>query len=165
MTTLIPAFLDIDGVLQSAASVLAGTAMAHAHDLSTIQQLAETQATKLLLRIQERHAQNIQWWIASSWCNGNSPEQLQQAFETIGFKNVRCCTSGTRVGRIREVLATLAPEQIERAIVIDDNQSAFLNTELEARWVKIESHNGFDAEAYYTVLHLLNIEKPEVFFW
>lgn len=162
---MIPVFIDIDGVLQSAASVLAGTPMSHAHDLSTVQQLAETQATKLLLRVQERHAPQIQWWIASSWCNGNTPNELQEAFEAIGFKNVRSCASGTRIGRIREVLATLVPEQVERAIVIDDNQSAFLNSELEARLVKIESHNGFDAEAYYNVLHLLNIEKPEVFFW
>lgn len=164
--TSIPVFLDIDGVLQSAASVMAGQQIkiAHAHDLSTVQYMAGTQATALLLRIQNLHEPRIQWWIASSWCNDNPPDELRTSFEAIGFKNVQVCASGHRLTRVQKALAAMTPEQREAAIIIDDS-AAFRGTDLEERWIDIDARNGFDGTAYYQMLGMLGVSKPELFLW
>ena len=165
-TDIIPVFLDIDGVLQSAASVMASQQpkIAHAHELSSVQHLKNTQATALLLRVQNLHEPRIQWWIASSWCNGNNPDELRTAFESIGFKNVQVCASGSRLSRVQQALASMTNPQREAAIIIDDS-AAFRGTELEGCWIDIDARNGFDGTAYYQMLGMLGISKPELFLW
>jgi len=164
MTDSIPVFLDIDGVLQSAASVMAGTPIVHSHDLPGVQRMKTTQATALLLRVQNLHEPRIHWWIASSWCNHNHPDELCEAFTALGFKNVHTCASGHRLTRVQKVLAGMTPEKREAAIIIDDS-AAFRGTELEGCWIDIDARNGFDGTAYYQMLHMLGVSKPELFLW
>ena len=166
MINNIPIFLDIDGVMQSTASTLAGAKLAEARRPASFSNLRATQATALLLRLQNFHAPKVQWWISSSWCNYAPADDLKAAFEDLlGFKNVHVCGSGMeRLERVRSVLAELSKPQYDASIIIDDS-SAFKGTDLESRWVEINSDNGFDATSYFQTLKLLGVKKKEFFLW
>lgn len=162
---MIPFFLDIDGVLQSTQSILvSGAKVAHVSSPRLLLDSASPMSVELLLRLQRVHFPDIQWFIASSWCDSvDDPAELVAVFDELGFKNATICPGRNRVQRVQDMLATM-PAVNNRYAIIDDSH-AFKGTPLEAQWIDVDPANGFDGSNYYQTLIRLGAERPEIFMW
>jgi hypothetical protein len=138
-------FLDIDGVLNSLASVVAIGQSYPAKDVQTV--TLDPVAVGLLKAMCKECDFHI--YVHSTWSQGRDTQYFQELFEYYGFKATildRVHDSDHRVSRIRQAMDHYKPE---RCIILDDDT---ICDKLGDCFIHVDNRNGLRWEHYEKVL-------------